>query len=463
MPVIEIVLERQSANDETAVVAAIFAESGTLVTSDEPLFEIENSKAVEEYRAPAAGVVIHQLKCGQVLSFGSTIATLAPADVVQGFVEPIEPKLPPLVSLPVTTVTLNCNQTASHPPADTAASAGDVAVHRPANASLKVPIVAGRPRASIAAMKLMQQHQLSTEHFTSSLITSKEVMLYVAAHTTSNVFEADPESNVSVKDRPALEVSRNNDRRYGRKRAEIDALQHGASNGTLSVLGVRAGKIAIGRPAGDPLTGLITDIVLYEASRLMQSFPRLNGHYTNEQPILEERVNGGLAMDRGGQLVVYGIEDSNTIELTELRRVMEDAVLRYMEDDLTAREMQRATFTVSDLSSSGIDFMFPLLPRGQSLILGITRDASDSFSVFAGFDHRMTEGLEVARFLNELRTRLRSFDSAKHVGFPSVVLCHYCSDTMSDMHGQPLKRGFLKLAISPTEEVLCCGSCWNGW
>lgn len=463
MPVIEIVLERQSANDETAVVAAIFAESGTLVTSDEPLFEIENSKAVEEYRAPAAGVVVHQLQCGQVLSFGSTIATVTPADVMQGFPARLEPTHPQLASPPVPTVTLKPNETPNHQNADIPSGVGDVAVHMTANAFLKVPIVAGRPRASIAAMKLMKQHQLSTEHFSSSLITSNDVMLYVAAHTTTDALKPASESYVPVKERPHRGASRNNDRRDSRKRAEIDALQHGAGNGTLSVLGVRVGEITVSRPAGDPLTGLITDIVLYEASRLMQSFPRLNGHFTDGQPVLETRVCGGLAMDRGGQLVVYGIEDSNTIELTELRREMEDAVLRYMEDALTAAEMQRATFTVSDLSSSGIDFMLPLLPRGQSLILGITRDAAGTFSVFAGFDHRMTEGLEVARFLNELRTHLRSFDGPIHVDASSAVRCHYCSDTMSDKHGRPSERGFLKLAISPTEEVLCCGSCWNGW
>jgi pyruvate/2-oxoglutarate dehydrogenase complex dihydrolipoamide acyltransferase (E2) component len=195
----------------------------------------------------------------------------------------------------------------------------------------------------------------------------------------------------------------------------------------------------------------------------MRAYPLLNGYFKDGCAIRHSDVNGGLAMDRGGQLVVCGIRNTDTISLPDLRTVMDSAVSRYMDDRLTSAEMQRATFTVSDLSSSGIDFMFPLLPKGQSLILGITRDGLGVFTLFAGFDHRMTEGLEVSRFLTDLRTRLQSFDDLTPALSEAGLHCHYCKDSLQDAQARSKQRGLLKLTISPTKEVLCCGSCWNGW
>jgi 2-oxoglutarate dehydrogenase E2 component (dihydrolipoamide succinyltransferase) len=141
---------------------------------------------------------------------------------------------------------------------------------------------------------------------------------------------------------------------------------------------------------------------------------------------------------------------------------MADAVGRYMDNELTLAEMTRATFTVTDLSADELDFVLPLLPSGQSCILGITHATESGYRLFAGFDHRVTEGREVAAFLGELRERLLSFASSGPMEI-AVSRCAYCDRSLAEAVSGSKEKGLLKIVGRDGREALCCGSCWNGW
>ncbi|MGB3583833.1 MAG: hypothetical protein WBA40_22360, partial [Roseiarcus sp.] len=68
-----------------------------------------------------------------------------------------------------------------------------------------------------------------------------------------------------------------------RKSEEISLLQAGAGNTTQSTLGVRIGKIRARREAGDTFQGKILDLVVFESSRLMKQFPKLNSTFSENQ------------------------------------------------------------------------------------------------------------------------------------------------------------------------------------
>jgi hypothetical protein len=159
--------------------------------------------------------------------------------------------------------------------------------------------------------------------------------------------------------------------------------------------------------------------------------------------------------------VVYGIEDADRMSLSDLAVTLSDAVARYMDNDLSAAELSRATFTVTDLSADELDFVLPLLPRGQSCIIGITRSETAGFRIFAGFDHRVTEGREVAAFLGELRGRLMSFAETPR---PNVeACCTYCDRSLAEAVGKFGEKGLLRIVDRQGRDALCCASCWNGW
>ena len=225
-------------------------------------------------------------------------------------------------------------------------------------------------------------------------------------------------------------------------------------------LGVRIGKIRARREAGDTFQGKILDLVVFEASRLMKQFPKLNSTFSENQIFKYSSINAGVAFDSGARLVVYGIENSNGKSLREIREEIEDSLDRYLGDRLSLRELTRATFTVTDLSASQMDFVLPILPARQSCIIGVTRNSKEEFSIYVGFDHRVTEGREVALFLDQLADRIASFDRQTRAAEPAR--CFFCETSAGDGLNDD-KRGLLKIVRPGGDEVLCCNTCWLGW
>jgi pyruvate/2-oxoglutarate dehydrogenase complex dihydrolipoamide acyltransferase (E2) component len=423
----DLVLERESANDVSATVVALHVASGATVAPGDLLLEVETSKAVQEVTAPQGGTILHDLEVGREVGYGEVLARiLAPGEAREA------------------------------PPAPPAAATGaEPAPETPERTPAGVPDGVDQPpplRVSRAAAALMAELGIAADQFAAGFITTAEVRALSAAPPAPPAERPSPESAPEAAGGEPVSSA---------KRREIDALSAGAGQTMLSVLGVELGAIHVPREAGDLLGGRITDLVIYEASRLMRKFPRLNAAYADGRVQLHPAICAGLAIDGGGRLVVFGIADSDKIELAPLGGVIADAVERYSLNQLTSAELTRATFTVTDLSAHPLDFVLPLLPRGQSCIIGVTRGPDEQFRLRAGFDHRVTEGAEVALFLGELRERLMSFGvAAARAAEPA---CGCCGRTASEAVGQFKEKGLLRVVNGRGEEGFCCASCWNGW
>jgi 2-oxoglutarate dehydrogenase E2 component (dihydrolipoamide succinyltransferase) len=431
MTQVDIMLERDTANDETATIVAVLVASGTTVAADELLFEFENSKAMQELRAPRSGILIHALAVGQTVAFGVPIAQIVGAEQAPAAPAPLKPAAVPM----------------PEPQREIAATV------QHAIPAAKPPA----PRFSHEAQRMLSKFGIESSAFKTAFVTSRQVKALAGV--------AEPSVSAPLATRPSFQhqsASPNAQAVDYRKRAEIHALTNGAGSTMLSVLGKTIGPLPVRREAGDMFAERITDLVIYEASRLMKKYPKLNAYYEHGKVYQHAAIHAGLAIDSGSRLVVYGIEHADRVNLSDLAQTIADAVARYVNNSLTAAEMTRATFTVTDLSAEELDFVFPLLPTGQSCILGITRDSGSGFRLFAGFDHRVTEGREVGEFLVELSTRLQSFTSAI-TAQPTALRCDYCRKTLAEAVGKSLDKGLLSVVDGEGKKALCCASCWNGW
>lgn len=419
-------LERVTANDEEAVIVAVNVSSGAAVQAGELIFEFENSKTTQELHAPETGILIHDLQIGMAVAFGVPIARILPPGnaAAASAAQPISP-------------------------------AANLALAEAPAAPVAPPCA---PRFSHAALRLIEELGLQTSCFTSSpFVTSREVSAFGRPNGPPSA-DANPPATVNT---PA---TAGNGIPVGfRKRAEIDVLSRGAGATMLSVLGIRIGRLEIHRKPSDFFTDQITDILIYEASRLMRKYPKLNASYQHAAITEHEHVHAGIAIDNGGRLVVYGIEDADRISLQDLSDVISDAVARYLDDKLTPQELTRATFTVTDMSAGELSFVVPILPAGQSCIIGVTRDDNAGFHLFAGFDHRVTEGREVSEFLRELKQRVISFAAASGPPKTPAASCYYCDGTAEELLTSQDQKGFLLVYTREGKQVMCCAGCWYGW
>jgi pyruvate/2-oxoglutarate dehydrogenase complex dihydrolipoamide acyltransferase (E2) component len=163
------------------------------------------------------------------------------------------------------------------------------------------------------------------------------------------------------------------------------------------------------------------NLVSFEVAKALKKFPELNAYYdSSEEKIVSfGSVDLGIAINLDGDnLIVPVIKGVDSMELGDFVRANNDLIMNAVRGKLSAEEMGDSTFTITDLSSSGVYDFSPVINKNQSAILGIS-STHDSVSLDGGkivydpkihltlaFDHRVIDGKKAAMFLNEVKKNL---------------------------------------------------------
>lgn len=250
-----------------------------------------------------------------------------------------------------------------------------------------------------------------------------------------------------------------------RKATEIAVLGNGAGNSMMAMLGAKLGRVRRGPATADFFQEKILDLLVYEASRLLKSkkFAPLNSSFSEGKIVPHATVNAGVGLDEGGRLVLYSLRDSDHLALAEVQSTLLDGLMRYVGRKLTIEEVATSTFSITDVSASRLNFTLPLLPRGQCIIIAVTKNAAEEYSLIVSFDHRITEGMLVAAFLEELTTRVRSYGESEVPALGTALACAFCGRTLETEVGQFGRRGLIAIADASGAPAHCCSTCWENW
>jgi len=121
--------------------------------------------------------------------------------------------------------------------------------------------------------------------------------------------------------------------------------------------------------------------------------------------------------------------------------------------------LNSTTFTISDLSQTGASFVLPLINGNQSLIIAIVQPLTGIYKLIAAFDHRISEGMYVSKFLDELSERVKSHFYADRV---LNITCSLCGKSLSKASLGSLNILF-KCTLSSGQDGHLCRECFNGW
>ncbi len=170
-----------------------------------------------------------------------------------------------------------------------------------------------------------------------------------------------------------------------------------------------------------------TAFVAWACSRLLREFPSVNGTISGENIIYRGSVNVGMAVDLNPGLIVPVIHDADDLSLTGIARRIIDLSERARSRSLSPAEIQGATFTITNPGVLGTVVGMPVIPKGTSAILGtgaiekrvvaVTDPDSGQDAVAIrkrsffslGYDHRLVDGADSARFLSRLKALLEDF------------------------------------------------------
>ena len=356
----ELVVPQMNPNDEEAVLVRWQVASATQVVAGQPVATLETTKAAFDVETPRAGYVFYSHAPKTVIPVGARLAWICDENVP--------------------------------PPADDAVGA----------APDRVPT--GNSQITRKALQLMRQHGLSLEDLGSPagrVEVSDVERLIQQRPTGSAALSATPEDCEPLEQSPSKVI-------------EVQALGKVYRSAVPSLVALSLscektdGRLRTLAQQHGPLS--LLELVIHETARTLSDYPDLNGYYAEGKAWRYKTVAIGYAINLGRSLRVPVVHRAAELSHLEIARTVRDLSLKYLRDELQMADLMGGTFTITDLSTQGVEHFVPVLNQRQSAILGLCaeRPGSGRRDLVLAFDHRMTDGMRAASFLAQLRERLEA-------------------------------------------------------
>ena len=168
----------------------------------------------------------------------------------------------------------------------------------------------------------------------------------------------------------------------------------------------------------------LNDVILYAVSRVLK-YPKhrvFNAHCLGDTVRYFNTVNIGIAVDTERGLMVPTVFGADQKSLNTISVEAKSVITAAQSGKINPDYLTGATFTVSNLGSLGIESFTPIINPPQTAILGVdcvTRrikevDGEDVVYPAMGLsltaDHRVIDGADAARFLQDLGFALENID-----------------------------------------------------
>ncbi len=171
----------------------------------------------------------------------------------------------------------------------------------------------------------------------------------------------------------------------------------------------------------------LIDVVAHEAARCVTRHAELNASLTPAGIVVHEHVGLGYAVDGAKGLIVPVVPNSDVLTLDEFSTLRRRVVRSALEGTLAPGDLGGGTFTVSNLGSTGVEFFTPIITPGQCAVLGLGAAVPTVVPTFDGqafgvrhllglsltFDHRIVDGAEAGRYLQDLDQVLSTWEPAR--------------------------------------------------
>jgi pyruvate/2-oxoglutarate dehydrogenase complex dihydrolipoamide acyltransferase (E2) component len=416
----EITIPQLSVNDTSLTVSKIYVETGNLLKIGDPILSVESSKTTEDIFAEQDGYIY--LRCEEGCDYDvNTVIGILSDEVINE-------------SAAIQQVSSNSNNL---------------------NEEIITPNIA--PIVSLAAESLMLQNNLSIQDFYGLLFVDINAVNVKLGRSIVKVETSEKKAKPSI-GKAVVPVNVDVIPVGKQKKLEIEYLSQVQQTGLTSTIHVQVKSAGISSKIDNSLKyfkGQLLPVIVYETSRLLKLFPKLNGYYDNGNMMLYHMVNLGFAVDMEMGLKVLKIDDTVQYNLSELDQIMFDLANKYIDDKLATSDLTEITFTVSDLSMEGVFDFRPLVNANNSAILGVSSIdfEKNQFNLSLTFDHRMTEGRYASQFLKDLKARLESYcvKSTDH------IICYKCQKHLSEDLND---RGFLKVVRASGDDSFICDICY---
>ena len=437
----EIFVPQESVNDQTLTVVGLNFATGDFVNKDDVLIELETSKAIITLEASSGGYIVYHCKIDDEVLLNALIIQIADSKPEKDISVEKIPELPQTTSAGLIPET----KSQSHKEYDTQFS-----------------------QKAIAILKKNNLPKTLFKHY--DFVNEEVILKYLNLdYRKVNTIESPVKPVVSpAKMQPQLRSQEflskvSLEKLSSAKRREIEYLSAVQSGGLVSTLYIDIDTTGILDSVSGQFTyfkNSILPLVVYETSRLLFKYPLLNAFYDNGQIGKYLNINIGLAVDIDDGLKVIKLPNTVAQNILEIEETIFQLSNKYLDKKLGVSDLTDITFTITDLSVTGIHFFTPLVNKDNSAILGISKinEKLNQCILSISFDHRVSSGKYVSSFLSELKSRIESFAISKKstAKTAAVFECYKCLKNIADDYND---IGFIKVQTKNGEEKLICDTC----
>ncbi|MBE0569859.1 MAG: 2-oxo acid dehydrogenase subunit E2 [Deltaproteobacteria bacterium] len=166
----------------------------------------------------------------------------------------------------------------------------------------------------------------------------------------------------------------------------------------------------------------VLPLIIKAVVAALRMHPVLNASLDDEREeiVFKKSYDIGVAVDTQDGLMVPVVRNADTISILDMAREIERLSKAARDGNIAPRDLSGGTFTVTSIGSIGGLFSYPIINIPEAAILAahkiVTRPVVRNGEVVPremmylslSFDHRIVDGGEAMRFLNEVIRRLEA-------------------------------------------------------
>jgi len=391
----EILIPKESVNDEEVLIKNIDVQNGEKVTNDTLILDYESSKASFEIYSQNAGYVKLFVNIGDIVKIGEKVAEL--------YDEP-----------------LNVEMQEDH-------------------VTNSVPEVLFTKKAKEKIIELKMDEVIFAS--------------YTSVKESDVINEYDLMNKYSSVDKPSPI-----------KMEEIKNLFDRNRNLMVSAVNKRIDTVLLDLDKeikGVELKGSLLPFLIKVVSKIFEKqeeYSHLNGFTDGELIYRYKHINAGIALNFGDGLRLGVIKNSNKKTISEIEGNLLSLIDKYIEGKLLLDDVTGATYAITVLTDQNIDSFIPLIKNENAIMIGLSGNKGKKQNITVAFDHRITDGLQVSKFINEIVDTI----FADYKGIFEDVMCYRCMKTLDETKGFNLE-GLLKIVDIDGNEKYICETCLDGY
>ena len=418
----DVLVPKENNNDTVVMITKIFGGSGSYIEKGDDLIEFETSKTAVVLEAPISGYVTFLFEIDDEVEVNSVVCKIdANASAGAGKIKESE---------------------------ESEESLSAKSLEKDINFSNKAK------KADLNNFDLSGKHWITAKMLSKNQLDSDLISNEQKGPSRATFVTAQPTAHGITDDIFSEEKT------SMRKRAEISSLAISGGGAFQSTIGIEihAGRRSVSSFLFD---NSIQDIVCYESSKMLgNEFADLNAFYLSDTKVGKyKEVSAGISMDNLNRLTVGRVKSSDQKSLSSIQDELGLLFTKFEDGNLSSDDLLPSTFTITDLSSTKATYVRPLLNGAEALILGIVRKDPQRFGIFATFDHRVSEGLRIAHFLENLKARLESYFVNSFS--EQIQKCGFCLKTLQEEIEEG-NKGLLNISTQNGQKYIC-RNCYEAW